>query len=253
MTRRTVLMLTALLIAALGTGMIVLYVRGIENRATADQEMVSVLVAKDTIRTGETLAAAQADDRVGLVEVRRADFVAGALTDPGNSASQSALSTIYAGQQLLPQMFGKPASAKASGLALKPGQLAISVTLRDSQRVGGFVVPGSEVALYVSADVPGAKASDKAEPYTALLFPRVTVLGVGGSTQPKAKDGEADAAAGAQVVMTLAVDQNQAQKIIFAARNNDVSFALLAEKTDVKMTKGVKLRDVVPGAFGGAR
>lgn len=253
MTRRTVLMLTALLIAALGTGMIVFYVKGIETRVTADQELVSVLVAKETIQTGETLKAAQDDGRVELVDVRRADFVTGALDEAGGSASQSALTTIYAGQQLLPQMFGKPTSANASGLALEPGQLAISVTLKDSQRVGGFVVPGSQVALYVSTDIPGVKSNDKPEPYTGLLLPRVTVLGVGGSTQPKAKEGESQDTVGAEVVMTLAVDDATAQKVIFAARNTDVSFALLGENADLKVTKGVELRDVIPNAFGGAR
>ncbi len=253
MTRRTVLMLTAVLIAALGTSMIVLYVKGIETRVTKGQEMVSVLVAKEGIQTGETLQAALDDGRVEAVDVRRADFVEGALAEPGSSASQSALTTVYAGQQLLPQMFGKPSSANASGLALEPGQLAISVTLRDSQRVGGFVVPGSQVALYVSTDIPGAKSSDKPKPYTGLLLPRVTVLGVGGSTQPKAKEGDSQDAAGAEVVMTLAVDETQAQKVIFAARNTDVSFALLGEKAALKVTKGVELRDIIPNAFGGAR
>ena len=39
--------------------------------------------------------------------------------------------------------------------------------------------------------------------------------------------------------MTLAVDQADAEKIMFAARNSELSFALLTEKSDVKPGPGV--------------
>jgi pilus assembly protein CpaB len=39
--------------------------------------------------------------------------------------------------------------------------------------------------------------------------------------------------------MTLAVDQADAEKIIFASRNSEVSFALLTEESDVKTGPGV--------------
>ncbi len=56
MARRSVLLLVAALIALAGTAMIVLYVQGIDARATKDQELVEVLVATETIDTGESVA-----------------------------------------------------------------------------------------------------------------------------------------------------------------------------------------------------
>ena len=59
MARRSVLLLVAALIALAGTAMIVLYVQGIDARATKDQELVEVLVATETIETGESVSSAQ--------------------------------------------------------------------------------------------------------------------------------------------------------------------------------------------------
>ena len=56
-----------------------------------------------------------------------------------------------------------------------------------------------------------------------------------------------------KVVFTLALDQVQAPKVIFAGRSAQVTFALLGEKTRVAPAPGVKLQDVVPNAYGGTR
>ncbi len=79
MARRSVLLLVAALIALAGTAMIVLYVQGIDARATKDQELVEVLVATETIDIGETVADAQDAGKIDKAEVRRADLVDGSL------------------------------------------------------------------------------------------------------------------------------------------------------------------------------
>ena len=56
MARRSMLLIVAVLIAALGTAMIVLYVRGIDDRATQGQELVEVLTATAMIEAGETVS-----------------------------------------------------------------------------------------------------------------------------------------------------------------------------------------------------
>ena len=80
MARRSVLLLVAVLIALVGTAMIVLYVQGIDARATKGQELVEVLVATETIDTGETVTAAQEAGKFEKTEVRRDDLVDGALS-----------------------------------------------------------------------------------------------------------------------------------------------------------------------------
>ena len=53
MARRSILLTVAVLIALVGTSLIVLYVQGIDARATADQELVEVLQATDVIDAGD--------------------------------------------------------------------------------------------------------------------------------------------------------------------------------------------------------
>ena len=52
MGRRTVLLVVALVVAALGTTMLFLYVNGLNDKAIAKQGSVSVLVAKKLINPG---------------------------------------------------------------------------------------------------------------------------------------------------------------------------------------------------------
>ena len=65
MARRSVLLIVAVLIALVGTALIVVYVQGIDARATEGQELVEVLTATDVIDTGETVS-----DRSGERQVR---------------------------------------------------------------------------------------------------------------------------------------------------------------------------------------
>jgi pilus assembly protein CpaB len=118
--------------------------------------------------------------------------------------------------------------------------MAISINLTDPARVAGFVNPGAEVAIFSSSD-PGAMGNN--DTATRLLLPRVKVIGVGTTTVVSTTTTDQS---GAQTVeqlprtlMTLAVDQADAERIIFASRNSEVSFALLTEKSDVKSGPGV--------------
>ncbi|MFL5958561.1 MAG: hypothetical protein ACJ756_14030, partial [Solirubrobacterales bacterium] len=69
----------AALIAALGTGMVFLYVRGADSRASANQQPVQVLKAVAQIDAGETLAQAQAAGKVALGTVPKAQLLGGAV------------------------------------------------------------------------------------------------------------------------------------------------------------------------------
>ena len=67
MGRRTVLLIVAALIAALGTGMVFLYVRGADNRAEAKPGAGRRCSRPSRqIEPGETLAAAQAAGKLQL-------------------------------------------------------------------------------------------------------------------------------------------------------------------------------------------
>lgn len=253
MARRPVLLIVAVLIALVGTSLIVLYVQGIDSRATAGQELVEVLTATEVIETGEDVAAAQEAGKFEKSEVRREDLVEGALTSTSSIADLVATGTIYPGEQILAKKFGN--LGDAGTLVIPDDKLAVSVELTDPERVAGFVNPGSEVAIFVSADPvlykPGGEEQTLPQ-YTGLLLPKVEVVGVG-TTSIAAKTTTTDEGEEteqvARTILTVAVDQKQAEKLIFASRNGDISFALLTGDSVVADSAGVRPADVMPGAF----
>lgn len=257
MARRSVLLLVAALIALAGTAMIVLYVQGIDARATKDQELVEVLVATDTIDNGETVAAAQEAGKIEKAEVRNVDLVDGGLSSTTSISDLVALGTIYPGEQLIARKFGS--AADTQGLVIPDDKMAISVELTDFERVAGFVNPGNEVAIFSTPQDLVALLPDDSEKklgdLTRILLTRVPVLGVGttsvSSRTTQTEDGEQVAEQVARTILTVAVTQEEAEKLIQADRNSDLTFALLTDDTKVADNPGAVVADLYPEIFRG--
>src|SRR5512146_1659202 len=105
MGRRTVLLIVAALIAALGTSLVFLYVRGADNRATAAQAPVQVLKAVAQINPGETVAAAQAAGKIQLGTVPREQALTGAVNSTAGMENEVALATIFPKEQIITGKF----------------------------------------------------------------------------------------------------------------------------------------------------
>jgi len=256
MARRSILLSVAFAVAALGTAMIILYVQGIDARATEGQERVEVLTATDVIEAGESVADAQAAGKLEKTDVVREDMVEGALSSTTSIDDKVALGTIYPGQQIMGQQFGDPGSEQA--LTIPDDKLAVSVELTDPERVAGFVNPGSWVAVFVSADPEVYKPDGttvKLPQYTRILLPKVQVIGVGDTTVSSRtttnEDGKQTTEQIPRTILTLAVDQDEAERVIYAARNGDVSVALRTDKSKAVDARGITARDVLPESFQG--
>ena len=257
MARRSVLLLVAALIALAGTAMIVLYVQGIDARATKDQELVEVLVATETIDIGETVTAAQDAGKIEKAEVRRADLVDGSLSSTTSIADDVAVGTIYPGEQLIAKKFGTLGDTQ--NLVIPDDKMAVSVELTDFERVAGFVNPGNEIAVFATALDPVALLPDNSErklgSVTRIVLPRVPVLGVGTtsvtSRTVQAEDGATATEQVARTILTIAVTQEEAELFIQADRTSELNFALLTDDSAVENGPGVRLGDVFPELFRG--
>jgi pilus assembly protein CpaB len=244
MGRRTVLMLVAILVAALGSTLVFLYVQGINDRAIQKQNPVQVLTATDVINPGESLDDAQAGGKLALTDVPEANVLPGALTSTAALQGQLALTTIYKGEQILPEKFG---TTVASGtLAVPKGYVAISVQLTDPDRVAGFVQPGSKIAIFTCVLGPLGTKKGEIPNETCrgvrLLLSDVQVLGTGDtslltttSTDPS---GTQTSEQLPKTLITLALTQDQAQKTIYANRNGELTFALMNDESNVKPNLG---------------
>ena len=234
MGRRTVLLIVAALIAALGAGMVFLYVRNADTRAEASQQPVQVLKAVAQIEPGETLADAQSKGKLQLGTVPRKQVLPGAVDSVGALGTKVALSTVYPNEQIITAKFG--AAGDQQTLTIPDGNIAISVNLTDTGRVAGFVSPGSNVAIFASTTAGGKDT-------TRLLLQKVPVIAVGATTVVSQTTTDA---AGAQTteqlpktLFTLSVSQAEAEQVIFAAGHGDLSFGLLNNTSKVAAGPGV--------------
>jgi pilus assembly protein CpaB len=234
MGRRTILLIAALVVAALGTTLVFVYVNGINNRALADQKPVRVLVAKTLIPAGTSVEDASRLGDFEQKEIAASSAAPNALSDTTPIAGQVALSNIYEGEQILRQKFGAPGATSA--LPIPGDKVAISIQLGDPARVAGFVMPGSNVAIYVSLQGPGGGSAGN--DFTRVLLPKAQVIAAGPTTVTQttntdAKTGEANTEQVPKAILTLALNQKEAAKVIYASQKGQLYFALLTSNSKV--------------------
>lgn len=234
MDRRKALLVVAAVIAALGTLLVFLYVRGADTRADERYEAVQVLRVVKEIAPGETVEAAQAAGKIETGTVSQKDVLPDALTGTEPIAGKVAVSPIYPGEQLITSKFG--ATGSANGLAIPKGKIAISVNLTDPARVAGFVNPGDKVAIFMTGT--GGKGS-----FSRLLLGNVQVIGAGTTTMVATTTTGADGAQTTdqlpKTLLTIAVTQDEAERVLFASNNGELAFALLNNDSKVSPSKGV--------------
>ncbi len=234
MDRRKALLIVAALIAAMGTLLVFLYVRGADTRADERYGAVQVLRVVKQIAPGETVEAAQAAGKIETNSVAQKDLLPDALTGTEPVAGKVAVTNIYPGEQLTSSKFG--ANGAATALTIPKGKIAISVNLSDPARVAGFVNPGEKVAIFMNG-------ADQTGPFSRLLLPSVQVIGAGTTTVVATTTTDAE---GAQTVdqlpktlLTLAVSQPEAERILFASGNGELAFALMNTESQIASSKGV--------------
>jgi pilus assembly protein CpaB len=234
MDRRKALLAVAAVIAALGTLLVFLYVRGADTRADERYGAVEVLRVVKLIGAGEKVEDAQAAGKLETSSVSQQDLLPDALTGTEPIAGKVATTAIYPGEQLISSKFGT--SGAVSGLQIPKGKIAISVNVSDPGRVAGFVNPGDKVAVFMN----GASG---AGPFTRLLLPNVQIIAAGTTTMVAQTTTDAS---GAQVtdqlpkaLLTLAVTQSEAERVLFASGNGELALGLTNPDSQVAASKGV--------------
>jgi pilus assembly protein CpaB len=243
MDRRRILLVLAAVVAALGAVLVFVYVRGADDRAAQKFTTVDVLRATVQIDRGETIEDALTNGKIALQAVPTDQRLPSALTDTTALKGSVALTTIYPGEQIIPERFGAPAVASAeSGLQIPDGQVAISINLTDTARVAGFVNPGSEVAIILNGTTP------LGQPFARVLLPRVTVIAVGSTTPIPTTTTDASGQSTTEqlpkTLMTLGLDTAQALRVKYAENSGELSFALLTDKSTIKAGPGITAQNL---------
>jgi pilus assembly protein CpaB len=222
MGRRSVLLVVALVIAAIGTTMVFIYVSNVNDQAIAKQKPVKVLVAKKPIAPGTTYKDASDQASFEKKTVSRDDLVDGALGSTDPLVGKVTTTAIYAGQQIIPQMFGD--TGEVSTLSVPADMLAMSVQLDDPAQVAGFVEAGTNVAIFLTSPVAKRGGGDE----TQLLLPSVKVLAIGNQTavpQDTTTTGTEEASV-PKTILTIAVTQADYQRVLFGSTHGKLNLGL---------------------------
>lgn len=242
MDRRRILLVVAVVVALLGTALVFLYVRGADARAEERFDTVDVLRAVVPIEAGETIDDAAANGKLALQPVARDYLLPNYQTSVESLAGSVATVRILPGEQIVTDKFGAEAEAQASALVLPKGQIAISISLSDTARVAGFINPGTEVAIFLN----GTEVDGQA--YSRLLLDRVEVIAVGSTsttqTTTTTPEGTATTEQLPRTLMTLALDQPDAERVLFAQGAGELVFALITEDSNVDEGPGTGADDL---------
>jgi pilus assembly protein CpaB len=229
MDRRKALLLVAAVIAAVGTLLVFLYVRSADTRADQRYDAVQVLRVVKPITAGETVEAAQSAGKIESGSVSKKDLLPDALTGTEPIAGKVAVTNIYPGEQLISSKFG--ATGATNGLAIPKGKIAISINLSDPSRVAGFVNPGDKVAIFLTNGK-----------FTRLLLPSIQVIGAGTTTVTTTTTTDPNGAQSTEqlpkTLLTLAVSQAEAEKVLYAEGDGELAFGLLNDDSQVAPSQG---------------
>jgi pilus assembly protein CpaB len=206
--RRTLILIVALVIGAIAAVALWSYVDGIEDRAYDNARRVKVFRVEQDIPKGQPGEQAISEEFIKSAEIPEEFRPGTSLTDLNTIRGKVALTDLSAGQVVVDGMFVDPRVAQITfSQRIPAGQVAISVSIDSVRGVAGLLVPGDTVNVII--DDPTAPEATKAH-----LFQNLNILAIGSTAAPEAGDTSAVTAPGSGL-LTFAVPPLAAQQIAF--------------------------------------
>jgi pilus assembly protein CpaB len=227
MGRRTLLLITSILVAAVGTALIGLYVKGADTRATSRQTLQSVVVAVTSIPPG----AKATQTNLEVQQWRSADLPDGYVSDLSAVIGKTATTQIYQKQAIQKPMFGSGAAATKTGISAN--HMGVSVELTDPERAAGLLAPGSHVNIF---SIPNPGGNEEKVPDLILRNSVVIQIGnenVGSQSSTSTGSGQSSTSTTAgqdnvpRTVVSLDLTVDDATKLLKANANGTLYFAVL--------------------------
>lgn len=180
--RRTLILIGALLVGGLAAFLTLTYVRGVENRAGDESALVDVVVASTPIAKGQPANDTIAAQTIDVAQRPRKTVPANAVRRLADIEGQVAAIDLGGGEVVTTSMFGSTAALTGSkAAALDKGNVAITVAVDSASVSGGLIQPGDLVNLLVRYKVE-APEGDPAAGGGGGESPTVGTSGGGGVT-----------------------------------------------------------------------
>jgi pilus assembly protein CpaB len=258
MKARGLTLIVSVLLAAVAAGAVFMYVRGVQEETRAEQERVPVIVAKQDIPPGSDLNTLISAGAFTTMEIPRTALIRGVVTSLQQLEGQETSSPILAGEQISSARLRGEAELGGGVLGIPPNHKALSFPLETPRALGGVLRTGDHVSVYAtfteagrvsaSFEVDGSGSTATASGrinavsgITVTVVPDVQVLQV---ASPTSSGIGTSAESSETVVVTMALEPRDAQRVIFAMEQGEVWLGLLSPSEEGKPERPVSFAEV---------
>jgi pilus assembly protein CpaB len=273
--KKVIGVVAAVVMAIVGTGILVLFVQGAEDRALEGEELVQVLTATAPIPAGTP--AAQMDDLVETEQIPVKIAPEGVISDLVSVSGLVAAIDLVPGETLLANRFVEPEGFRPrSGGAIEvpEGLLEVTIAMSQEQFIGGVPIPGNTVALVALGDrldfinqnadplaqptdpEAGGGPTDTGLKVAKIIIQQALVTNVQGNplpAQPVAADAtQRVAAAEGSLLVTLAMEGSDVERLIYVrdAQSLNANLHMALHSGDALVpSEGISVENIIdPGA-----
>ncbi len=243
--RRTLILIGAIVIGGLAAFLTLNYVRGVESENAEQNQLVEVLVATGPIMKGTNADEAIATQLISTDERRRADLPATAIRRNAEIAGQVAALDLNGGEIITSTMFVAETDMTGSkSTSLDKGNVAITIQVDEAAGVAGLIQPGDSINILAKVQPPDADAAAaeglageggayQLSSPSVYAFQDVRVLAVGQSLgEPVAEGAEGEEVAPAGAGSGLITVQLPPDQAAVLAGVRDASLYLTLNRPD---------------------
>jgi pilus assembly protein CpaB len=218
--------LAAVLLAVVGAVLTFSYAQGADERAVKSLDPVDVLVVKQAVPAGTPVEAIKAS--LVVEKLPGAAVAKSALHTLDSSGGKVAAVDLVPGEQLLAERLIAPEALNTQAAVKVPAGLQeVSFQLEPQRVIGGRLIPGEKVGVFISMESGGIEAKPSTAT-TQLALHKVLVTSVQRASEAKSDQATPTASPSGtnpadtalptgSLLLTVAVNDIDAAKIVFAS------------------------------------
>lgn len=227
------------ILAVLGMLLSYMYTGSAKKALQAEESSGTAATAEAWVATSDIVLGSTWEDIADLVAQRKVPATvrpAQAITGPEQVMGKTLVRNVSKGEVITSVQFN---SNGAESLSIPAGQSAMTISLPAPQGVADYIQPGTKANIFVTfKGIPEPPTPDAAI-MTKLLLSDVTVLANRRALPAQAlAEGTPPPSGGGEILLTLAVSIDQAEKIIFAKENGALWLTLMHPGDPAAVGKG---------------
>lgn len=272
MNKKVVGVIAAVVMAVIGTVVLIAFVRGAEDRALEGEELVTVLVTTQQIPAGTPVA--EIENLVETEQIPEKIAPEGVISDLVQVSGRVTAVDFLAGETLLAPRFVESTDfdARRGTVEVPEGLLEVTIAMSQEQFVGGVPVPGDKVALIANGervdfipstvdplqqggnpdDPANANVVDTGLKLTKIILQQALVTNVQGNALPEAPAAQTAtdrvAPAAGSLLITLALDGPDTERLLYVrdSQSLNANLHMAVHNGDALVTsEGISVENII--------